>query len=1445
MFVSLFELHLCFVLGKVMNEREVLHASYNKKYLKRKEKALNEGNRELLAQTCNHLGDFYNQQGRYQHALKEYEEEASLFSKMGKPLEMAKALRMVGEMYMLLSDFENACGQINKYLKTVKKLQNKVEEQRAYATLGRVHLLQGQALSETSASDAMNQLRHAEKAFLRSLLMTKELTGQISKLEQLDMQARCYLNIGVVKEHMEDFEDSIANIEKAIKISKANDIFELTHTCYVSMSLLFHCKKNDPTSALRYCNLALDVAKRLPQKVKKICETLVIKSEILIKAGDFASTKQILTKAYKKNTPDENDRSTIEKTLRIVVKICEWLDELVTTSSVDYAKRQQLYEKLGDSCCHLLNYTKALEYYGKMLECAELNKESGKSLIPIYVSLYQTYKDNKQYDEALKYLWMEFELNKNVPKEAFSTLCTIAEICELQKQSFWTIQDIYQKAKEQAAKAEGDTKTKLEKIVYARLKKLHIKHNMNILAEELAQEAISKGIDVTSLEDDSDAESETVNTENNTPEFGEDVCLDDLTDSDTSDLDETDKPRPHRATRGTRSLTIKRNNKGETQLHQACIAGNIELVRRLIDQGHVVNVRDHAGWLPLHEACNHGYLDIVELLLDRGGAVAINDKGGTSCDGITPLYDACSNGFFDVIELLLERGADPTVKTDFGDTCLSSLDKWRHSTTLTEGEQAQYEQVRRKFIKTLTKAGICSSQLSKPLTNANVENRQTNHYKKVDQSIHLDEDSNETAEEEVTLSSSSRHNNSFDRNKKTKSPVRASSIYKNAIEQLKRPLHRLNSTDSEGETYSVGNKQTRAAYLDAEDIDDNSWLVDDVGPEKKKRRLLTTPTKQSRRMSSNQKSPTKDSVIHFRSTDLDNTSWQRESFSPVNDAYQVLIDAAAGSTSQQRQKQAKKLTLSRTSSVSSNASISSNFQRHKTKQQTSLLDSGFCRFRSESPQPSDENSGDAIATMNMITEPDSTTTSIQLLISPSKSSPVKLQANSLCLSRSISFKVKVEDEMLLVPIDRKKLNDINMRWLAEEAARRYYNLVGLKPLLRLKTADGFAYEENDPINVAVEQSMILATVLEWQISPLGQRYEEMCIQLHKVTNKVITDALQRAQISNTIQLHDFWLTSPQTEPLFKAVLHQANLRALDLSNNFIKNEGCRQLAKALPTLTNLKSLNLSGNFITCDGLELLFITTAKLPCIDEILLSRNPFGNDSIRILDRFCKEPTGKSIQKLHLSHCSITQLYDYDLNYFNLVDFDISFNQLSDDALRALLSKLNSCRLQSLNLSYVNVSQGNARPKMSSTSAVERLVEFFEGGTCEKFRNIDLAAYQLSDVDVYKIALCLSKSNDLEVLNIADNNRLTSSSLHFIFEKMPQLRKLVATNCTRFFDCGNLERLSHLEHVPSYVSLSLDINMISELKQQLLTLWRSHWGDKGLCLFITIKAFIWVSML
>ncbi|KAM8709744.1 hypothetical protein ACLKA7_016536 [Drosophila subpalustris] len=1392
-----------------------------KRYIKRKEKARTDGNREQLAVSCNQLGDFYNQLGKYNEAVNEYKQEANIYASMGKELETAKAKRMLGEMYTLLFEYDTAKDHINDYLKIVKRLQNKVEQQRAYATLGRVHLLHGQSLTDTSASGAMEQLKLAEKSFLRSLLLIKELSGQISKLEQLDMQARCYLNIGVVKEHMEEFTASIEYMEKAIKISKTHDLFELTHLCYISMSLLYNCKKNDATSALRYCNMALQVAKRLPNKVKKICETLITKADILIQAGDFASVKQILTKAYKKHTPDENDRVSIERSLRVVVKICQTLDELVLTSSVDYAKLKDLYEKLGDGCCHLLNYEKAIVYYQKMLECAELNGECDKSLVPIYVSLYQTYKDNKQYDKALEFLWKEFELNQDVPSEAFTTLCSIAEICEQQAQPFWTVHDVYQKALRQAAKADKAMSEKLEKIAMVRLYKLQVKHKMQLLVENLETEAIAKGINLSmeaaKQEEDEDADSDVAAPlQQNTPDWGDDVDLDALTDSDASDLDETDKPRPQRTTRGNRTLTIKRNNKGETQLHQACIAGNLELARRLIEQGHTVNVRDHAGWLPLHEASNHGFRDIVELLLDKGATVAINDKGGTSCDGITPLYDACANGFLDVAELLLERGADATVRTDYNETCIEALDKWRQSKQLVDGEQAQYAQLRETLLRTLSKVGICSQRHARPLTNANAKAQ-----------TELSVSSEEEEEEELTP----RNRRSAPMlNRSTGSAgsahprpsSSASKEYRNVMAQLKRPNRApanydelTSSSTSSGSCSSF--KQKRAALLSTDEVDADNWLIDDVGPERKRKRYnsgsIGSRTANAN-VNANAKENLHDSALAWE-TDMQDTP-------PELDAHQVLLEAAS---SKQRQKQMRKLSLSRSSSSNSNLGSSTS----KTKQQASLLDSGFCRFRSESPVGSGEDSRDSASLMRI--EPDSTTqnTGIQLLISPGKhASPIKVQATPV-ISTTVSFKVKVQDELLLVPIERKKLQDINMRWLAEEAGRRYNKLTGLTPMLRLKTSDGFAYEETDAVSVALEQNMLLSTILDWKISPLSQRYEEMCLQLQKAVDAKIKLLLERSQNTQNLELAGLWLRETQTEPVFKALLHQARLTILDLSCNFIGNEGCQQLAKALPTLLQLKTLRLKCNAISNQGLEALLCGQAmeKLEHLEELELSQNPLGNGSLRTLHRFCGSSAGRALTTLRLSQCELTELQDFDLAYTQLSSFDISFNQLTQQSVRRLTDQLNSCRLEHLNLSYIRW----PLDEQSGFALGDRLVTLLESGTSERFVRLEIAGCGLIDAHICKITQYLAKAKQLEWLDISDNERLSGAALGYVLDELPQLRTLLATNCVRLLDDLRIQKLEQQKQLPKRMDLSIDEKSFAlpGALTTLTTIWQLKWGDKA----------------
>lgn len=110
----------------------------------------------------------------------------------------------------------------------------------------------------------------------------------------------------------------------------------------------------------------------------------------------------------------------------------------------------------------------------------------------------------------------------------------------------------------------------------------------------------------------------------------------------------------------TDSAVIRRNHKGETPLHVACIKGNLAKVKQIIAQGKQnLNLTDFAGkfcvgaaigldifvthfpnlfvpgWSPLSEACNFGHFAIANELLKSGA-----DANAIGCDNNTPLHDA-------------------------------------------------------------------------------------------------------------------------------------------------------------------------------------------------------------------------------------------------------------------------------------------------------------------------------------------------------------------------------------------------------------------------------------------------------------------------------------------------------------------------------------------------------------------------------------------------------------------------------------------------------------------------------------------------------------------------------------------------------------------------------------------------------------------------------------
>jgi len=95
-------------------------------------------------------------------------------------------------------------------------------------------------------------------------------------------------------------------------------------------------------------------------------------------------------------------------------------------------------------------------------------------------------------------------------------------------------------------------------------------------------------------------------------------------------------------------------------LRDSAEKGDIEAVKRLLDQGYPVDKKEAMTWqLPdgltaLMEAAYYGRNDIVELLIDRGANVnAVSSSGSMSA-----LMLAAAKGQVDTVKLLLKRGAD-------------------------------------------------------------------------------------------------------------------------------------------------------------------------------------------------------------------------------------------------------------------------------------------------------------------------------------------------------------------------------------------------------------------------------------------------------------------------------------------------------------------------------------------------------------------------------------------------------------------------------------------------------------------------------------------------------------------------------------------------------------------------------------------------------------------
>ncbi|CAK9811520.1 Tonsoku-like protein [Anthophora quadrimaculata] len=635
--------------------------------IKKKKRVKRDGNLQQLAEIVKELGDAYFENGKYEDALEEYNEQLKVCNILGDKLNIAVAHRMIGEMYANMGTYEEALLHQNLYLEGAKELNNSLEEQRAYATLGRTYFCWAESLDDKSEVKS-NALTSARKAYMKSIRLCNGLEETDIELKELiTMRARLLLNLGLVLEGQKEHQEAVDLLEKAAALCEMHNLREDFHRTQIALAGMYE-RKCDYDLALKHLETAAEI-----DNFSLKAETRCFQAELLLKMERWYEARKILVSLYVTNNLPQSLKHQIEKNLRIVATLHAAEQALSTEETT--SEKLKLYETLGDAAVAAHCFEKAIEYYRKMLACAEeiQSDRTGAALL----SLAQTLKDVGRYYEALEFAEKELKLCTDPPEICRSALF-LADLLIVTEATDEKIIETYDLALRNAKDSNNvslEASVLNERLNY--LERCDKTEEIEILKQKL--DTLEK------LCNDSDSESES--EENN---IGRDICLDDLSDVE-AELMIKENIKNRRRTK-KKSVAVKRNEKGETQLHVACINGNVETVEKLLEAGHLTNVRDHFGWTPLHEAANHGHVEVVKLLLKYGAN--INDPGSLMCQGVTPLHDAASCGNIAVMRLLIEHGANVALKANDDDTALDCLEQWRSRVDfLSPEDQADYDEI--------------------------------------------------------------------------------------------------------------------------------------------------------------------------------------------------------------------------------------------------------------------------------------------------------------------------------------------------------------------------------------------------------------------------------------------------------------------------------------------------------------------------------------------------------------------------------------------------------------------------------------------------------------------------------------------------------------------------------------------------------------------------------
>uniref|UniRef100_A0A0A9Z4Z7 Tonsoku-like protein n=2 Tax=Lygus hesperus TaxID=30085 RepID=A0A0A9Z4Z7_LYGHE len=1197
------------------------------RWRKKKSKALKDGDLAQLIVCCKELAECNVFHEKYHDALEEYKEMERAAEAMHSEMDVARANRMIGEMYCEMGEFDKAISHQQRHLDIARNQNDKVEQQRALATLGRTYFMMADFVREGDYQKKTAALGEAKQYFTESLAMCEQLTdSMVGSKQRMEMRARLFLNLGLVHDDEGHVDSAIDYINKAVFICKKVDLWEDLFKAYIGLGCTYN-KNGMKKDAISTFDKAVSVAERLSSKVVSLCEVLSHKAEALLDLPDFRGARQALLRAYKLNCPSSAMKKEIEKKLRIVAAMCETEVKLTDLAPEGQeAERKKLYESLGDMASELRNFEVALTYYTLMLQCVEKCGDDSKALIECYVSLAQTYKDAKQYKKAVEYFRKEVALEKGNHEESCKTYLNIAELYHLMGKDS-NAMEAYKAAK---SNAESCDNRRLMKTVLCNMVQ-HFKELCEFQEAEKIQREMN-GLEFGESSDEEDDE----DPDKSASGFGTHINLDDLSDPEMNSQDGEVNSKVSRTRAKPRSNIHKKNELGETPLHRAAITGNLALATKLLDQGHSVDVRDYSGWTPLHEAANHGFYEIVEILLKKGAAV--NDRGGSECNGVTPLLDAASCGHFEIMDLLLQHKASPLMKNNDGCSILDLMSEWkmyaeRQDGRLDDDTLAKYEAMYSRLQQILERAGYKSSQKRSDATtpvkgNPNLRRTTTRNvlYEEDDYDFNVRIPATEMDDEGSSYSSKSLTKNNH--------RGAGASEYESAMRAI-----RFRSKDHMGSSSLIVEPKIPALIPAGESVGDD-WLEEDVvRPIKKRKTSEFLGEPQRRRKSDGSPRPhqsPKPSQLEalFPDSSNDEIDWSLVSDLTSSNSVNNLADKSSPSTSGTCSNKLKVMNL--------------------------------CR-RKELPLTTGGLSQEKIGRS-------------EFDIPPNEPRLVSSSSSMTCI------RILVEGKLLLVPVPSNN-DSLNMEWLADETAKRYKCLEGVEPKLRLLTSDGAILLNSDPVSLVLSMGELQGQVLSWNLPSLVGSYEEMCYNNSLSQDSSVIAIFEACPATSAADFSDTYLDSRHLMCALKILSHHHPLQSLNLSGNNISDRNLKELSENLVKLPQLRSLNLSTTNITTEGLTILSHTVNQhkgLQRLQTLDLGFNPLGDCLKALGDLISHLPalTSLIIPSVDLFTQSFRSHLDFTLD--TLETINVSYNDIGTEGVIDLLGRLNPRTIQELVLSH-----------------------------------------------------------------------------------------------------------------------------------------------------------------